>query len=107
MIRSRLLTVEHMKITFPANHQAGMRVPKGGSSCQNCKFLKDEEAGTCGEENFIAWGNDEKPEGSDKIPHPLDSYCSDWYQPREKLDQGRANKMSYREVLDDEREVEK
>ena len=97
-----------MKITFPADHQAGMQVPKGGSMCKNCKFLADAENRICSEPNFIAWdGGDEKPEGSDKIPYAIDSYCSDWYQPRKKLDQEQANKLSYMDVLNDSRGVER
>jgi len=50
-----------------------MRVPKGGSSCKKCEYLKDAEKGLCGNEYFVAW------HGSDKIPAPIDSYCSDWF----------------------------
>ena len=96
-----------MKITFPADHQAGMRVPKGGSMCKNCKFLKDAENRICDEPNFIAWdGGDGKPEGSDKIPYAIDSYCSDWWKPSEKLSKAVAAKLSPLELLNDDREVE-
>jgi len=69
------------KATYPPNHQAAMRVPKGGSMCKNCKFLKDAENRICGEPNFIAWEGEGKPAGSDRIPLPIDEYCSDWYGP--------------------------
>ena len=61
---------------YPANHQAGMRVPKGGSMCKNCRFLKDAENRICGNKYFIEWN------GSNVIPAPIDGYCSDWYEPQ-------------------------
>lgn len=63
------------KPTYPADHEPGMRVPKGGSNCAKCEYLKDREKGLCGQPNFVAWN------GSDKIPGPIDSYCSDWFEP--------------------------
>lgn len=78
------------KFELPADHQPGMRVPKGGSMCKNCKHLKDSDKRICGEPSFIAWDgrtNDgkqigpAKPAGSNVIPGPIDAYCSDWYQP--------------------------
>jgi hypothetical protein len=62
------------KATYPANHQAGMRVPHGGSMCANCKYLGDDKK-SCTEENFIKWN------GSEAIPGKIDEYCSDWYMP--------------------------
>ena len=67
-----------MKLEFPADHKPGMRVPKGGSSCKSCKYLKDAANRICGNEGFIDWN------GSNKIPAPIDSYCSDWYEPKNK-----------------------
>lgn len=64
---------------FPRDHKPGMRVPKGGSMCANCKFLKDAENRICGEPNFIAWN------GSEVIPGKVDEYCSDWYMPKNAL----------------------
>jgi len=61
---------------YPASHQPGMRVPKGGSMCANCRFLKDAKNRICGEPNFIAWN------GSDVVPLPINEYCSDWYKMR-------------------------
>lgn len=64
-------------IKLPKNHQAGMKVPKGGSMCANCEYLgKDRK--TCTEENFISWN------GSKFIPGEIDAYCSDWYSPAKK-----------------------
>ena len=53
-----------------------MKVPKGGSSCSSCAYLKDAEKRICGNKYFIAW------HGSAKIPAPVDQYCSDWYEPQ-------------------------
>jgi broad specificity phosphatase PhoE len=58
---------------LPRNHEPGMKVPKGGSSCASCEYLGDDKK-TCKNEYFIKWN------GSDKLPAPADSYCSDWYQ---------------------------
>jgi hypothetical protein len=50
-----------------------MPVPKGGSSCSNCEYLgKDSE--TCTNKYFIQWN------GGNKIPGPIDAYCSDWFE---------------------------
>lgn len=72
--------MEHPKPVYPAkfNDIAGIKVPKGGSSCSSCKYLKDREAKICGEPNFIHWNF-----GSDKIPGAIDAYCSIWWEPRE------------------------
>jgi len=58
---------------------AGMRVPRGGSMCLNCKFLKDREKKICGEPGFVKWN------GSEIIPGELDMYCSIWYEPRKRF----------------------
>jgi hypothetical protein len=56
-----------------------MRVPRGGSMCKNCKYLKDADKRICGSEYFIAWNH-----GSNVIPGPIDEYCSDYYEPAKK-----------------------
>lgn len=68
---------------YPPNHEAGMRVPKGGSSCEKCEYLgKDRK--TCTNEYFIMWKGPNKPAGSNVIPEPIDEYCSDWFDFKEK-----------------------
>jgi hypothetical protein len=62
------------KAEYPPDHQAGMEVPPGGSSCKSCEYLKDAEKRICGNEYFIAWN------GSEVIPKAIDRYCSDWYK---------------------------
>lgn len=76
---------EHPIPIYPAKDKniAGMRVPKGGSMCGNCKFLKDREEKICGEPNFVKWN------GSNIIPtNDLESYCSMWYEPKSLLMRG-------------------
>lgn len=62
------------KVEYPDDHQPGMRVPKGGSDCAKCEYFKGNQK--CGNEYFIKWN------GSDKIPAPVDQYCSDWFEPK-------------------------
>lgn len=57
---------------YPPDHKLGMRVPKGGSACIKCMYLKDPK--TCGEKHFIKWNR-----GSGKLPAPADSYCCDFF----------------------------
>lgn len=64
----------HGPIKYPRNHRPGMKVPRGGSSCSTCKFVSQDRQ-HCGNEYFVLWN------GSDKLPAPADSYCSDWYEP--------------------------
>jgi hypothetical protein len=63
------------KPQYPPDHQPGMRVPKGGSSCSNCEYLGQDEK-SCTNKYFIKWN------GGPKLPAPADSYCSDWYEPK-------------------------
>lgn len=65
------------KIEYPPDHEPGMRVPKGGSNCAKCEYY--EGSNHCGNEYFQKW------RGSNVIPAPVDSYCSDWFEPKEKL----------------------
>lgn len=81
MANSKELMGKGRKATYPPDHQAAMRVPKGGSSCEKCEYLKDAKKRICGNKHFIAWGGPDKPAGSNKIPFPIDEYCSDWFEP--------------------------
>lgn len=62
------------KFELPDNHNAGMKVPKGGSSCANCKFLGEDKK-SCGNKYWITWNG-----GDSKLPAPADEYCSDWFE---------------------------
>ena len=55
-----------------------MRVPKGGSMCGNCEYLKDRAKRICGNSYFVKWN------GSNVIPGYVDAYCSDFYEPATK-----------------------
>lgn len=59
---------------LPQDHVAGLRVPKGGSCCANCRFLAPDKA-SCTEPNWVRWhANDPK------LPAPADEYCSDFWR---------------------------
>ena len=62
-------------VEYPKDHQPGMKVPKGGSMCKNCEYVKGDR---CTNEYFIKWN------GGDKIPGPIDEYCSDYYEPMDE-----------------------
>lgn len=65
---------------LPKNHIAAIQVPKGGSCCQNCKYV-DVKNHACENKHYIKWNGD-----SGKLPDlPLDEICSDWYEPKKKL----------------------
>lgn len=68
---------------YPPNHQPAIRVPKGGSSCVTCTFLKDN--GECGSKDYIAYY------GSGKLGAAPDEFCSDWYTPRPGTVGGRKS----------------
>lgn len=61
---------------LPANHVAAIVVPAGGSCCENCKYV-DPDNHACTNEYYIKWNG-----GDGALPEePLDSICSDWYEP--------------------------
>ena len=64
---------------YPKDHVAGMRVPKGGSSCAKCEYLADNKT-DCTNGYFQKWN------GGPEIPGKIDEYCSDWFEPKEDLE---------------------
>ncbi len=65
---------------LPGEHQVGMKVPKGGSMCANCKWVSDDGK-SCGNKHFQAWHEKEKgAEDPSKLPAPADQYCCDLWQ---------------------------
>src|ERR1700756_4557488 len=62
---------------YPEDHKAGMRVPKGGSSCAVCEYLKGPHE--CGNPHFIEWNE------SPKFEPPSDEFCCDWFQAAKKV----------------------
>lgn len=72
------VNVSSGEFRLPYEHEPGMAVPKGGSSCANCKFMtmRGKEV-HCSEKNFQEWN------GSSKVPtKDASSYCSDFWIPR-------------------------
>lgn len=62
---------------LPASHQAGMKVPKGGSCCANCKWWNyddSKDTAYCSNKYYEKWAE------TNLIPAPADEYCSDWWQ---------------------------
>lgn len=68
-------------ITYDKDHQPGMRVPKGGSSCSTCKYVS-EDGKHCSEKHFQKWRKSLGAEDPSELPHPANEYCSDWYEPK-------------------------
>lgn len=66
--------VERDLISFPEDHQPGMRVPAGGSSCAKCNWLADDGL-SCTNDYFIKWNG-----GTGLLPYPANEYCSDWFE---------------------------
>lgn len=58
---------------LPPEHQAGLKVPKGGSCCANCKYWTGN---SCSNNYYQQWS------GTNKIPYSPDEYCSDWWTPK-------------------------
>jgi hypothetical protein len=58
---------------YPRDHQVGMKVPKGGSECAKCEYLKDNRK-HCGNDKWVKWF------GSSLIPAPIDEYCCDFFE---------------------------
>jgi hypothetical protein len=67
------IVTHHGQADYPPSHEAGMIVPRGGSNCAKCKYLGRDRK-TCTNTYFIRWN------GSNVIPAPIDSYCSDWFE---------------------------
>lgn len=61
----------------PPGHSVGERVPKGGSSCANCSWLR-AKATRCANERFQLWRREEEgAEDPGLLPAPADEYCCD------------------------------
>jgi len=59
----------------PLGHQVGERVPKGGSSCANCSWLRERR---CANKYFQLWRREEEgAEDPGLLPAPPDEYCCD------------------------------
>jgi len=58
---------------YPKDHQLGLVVPVGGSSCSKCKWIKPDN--NCSNKSFQEWNND-----SSKLPASANKYCCDLFQ---------------------------
>lgn len=63
------------KMVLPSYHQAGLKVPKGGSCCANCKYWMPKEQ-ICNNKYYQEWA------GTDTIPYAADEYCTNWWEPK-------------------------
>lgn len=64
----------HPPLHYPANHQVGMRVPKNGSDCAKCEYVRGNE---CSNKLYVKWNK------SHLIPAPIDEYCCDFFEAKE------------------------
>jgi hypothetical protein len=62
------------EMVLPPTHKAGLKVPKGGSCCANCKFWNKEKQ-VCTSTYYSDWA------GTNKIPYAADEYCTNWWEP--------------------------
>lgn len=63
------------KIQYPPNHNPVLKVPEGGSSCSNCKYI-GVDGKTCKSQYFILFM------GTNRLPFPANKMCSDWWEPK-------------------------
>lgn len=63
---------KHELPEYPKGHRVGMKVPKGGSDCAKCEFVRGQN---CTNGYFVRWN------GSNRIPGEIDSYCCDFFEP--------------------------
>lgn len=75
----RNLHAASQEVSYPDDHKAAMRVPKGGSSCASCKYVSDDKK-QCSNEYFIKYN------GSKDLPVAADEYCSDWFEPAKEIE---------------------
>jgi hypothetical protein len=73
MIKLSELMLNEGPSTYPADHQPGMRVTKGGSMCGNCEYHV-VEGNLCNNKYWLKWHD-----GNANIPYPADEYCCNWW----------------------------
>lgn len=72
----RYLASQVGEFQLPKDHLFGMEVPKGGSSCANCKFVSEDKK-NCGNPYFQDWQKSLKTKDLSVLPAPADQYCCD------------------------------
>lgn len=62
---------------LPDDHVAGVKVPKGGSSCASCRYGEAKDDGPhCTNTYWVAWNG-----GESRLPvDDPETYCSDWWE---------------------------
>ena len=89
-----LLTTENYsgpgKLILPKSHRAGLKVPKGGSCCANCKYWNSGKE-VCTNEYYIKWAQ------TNTIPYAPNEYCTDFWEhvvptPKLSTDDTEGNK---------------
>jgi len=68
-----LLKLQEGIAEYPANHQPGMKVTKGGSMCKNCEYWV-EKGNKCDNTYWLKWHD-----GKAEIPENPDEYCCNWW----------------------------
>lgn len=63
----------HRAPAYPADHQVGMKVPKGGSDCAKCEYVR-ANGKECANKGFVMWN------GSHKLPEAANEYCCDFFE---------------------------
>lgn len=77
-----------VKLSEHGKSHPGEKVPRGGTMCANCEYLKDAQKKICGEPNFIAWN------GSHFIPtDDVHEYCSIWWSPKKEQPRQRFDSV--------------
>jgi hypothetical protein len=64
---------EQMRLSYPADHKVGMVVPRGGSSCAKCEYVRNNRR-DCAQPDFVAWNK------SPVLPAPANEYCCDFFE---------------------------
>lgn len=66
--------IQEHQLIYPPDHQMGMVVPRGGSACSKCEYVRNRGR-ECAQKDYINWN------GSTYLPAPDDEYCCDFYEP--------------------------
>lgn len=66
------------KFELPDSHVMGTKVPKGGSSCANCRFA-GADGKNCMNTYWVQWNG-----GETKLPEVADEYCCDVWEGKPK-----------------------
>jgi len=88
--------MSHELPNYPKDHQVGMVVPKGGSNCAKCEYVRGQK---CTQKDFVRWN------GSAKIPAPVSSYCCDFFEARDSSTSDRRSPHGFPSLYSLKREA--